>query len=496
MTEWLYSSAILLSVRLIYVWLQSVGGSIIRRRSIWCLFVLFTGCAGAAFLLMEEGNADAILRTGIETLRYGSENSEVSLSVTSEEDVILYLACTDGAAITDDCAYKGMDAYFAKSGFHPLYQLDREELAQEKPVEVTVDVIAGCRKYMYLPKNITKESALRLDASLKETGKVCSNGLWGQSRYTFQVNNREWMDWFELENQVSDDTQFAECEQIYRSYVYEHFMNIPVGKRKKYEQTDLRMLGGITAKEVALSVRDYVKPDSGKTKEQLAEEAVMLMRYCGLPAKAVNGYYINTADNIACKHSWTEVYVDGVGFIPFEVIPAYYESTEITDVECIKDTDVDFLEVEGISVSGIPHALKMAVAFVSGLLMLCCVLNRTASASRYYRMFYSKKYKIFFSLVCKYLENMLKYERVYIEGRSLPENRDLLADTLGAEVAQYYEHLLSYSDGIQFAGRRYTETEQRKIRVKTRVLLRHLHRRLPMGVRFRLKYAGGFLFLV
>ena len=60
-----------------------------------------------------------------------------------------------------------------------------------------------------------------------------------------------------------------------------------------------------------------------------ATAAVLLLRYCGVPARYVEGYYMpeNSGAEVtlteANAHAWAEMYLDGIGFVPFEVTPGY-----------------------------------------------------------------------------------------------------------------------------------------------------------------------------
>ncbi len=66
-----------------------------------------------------------------------------------------------------------------------------------------------------------------------------------------------------------------------------------------------------------------------------ATAAVLLLRYCGVPARYVEGYFL-PADEAAASvtlterhaHAWAEYYLDGVGWMPFEVTPGYIDNEE------------------------------------------------------------------------------------------------------------------------------------------------------------------------
>lgn len=73
-----------------------------------------------------------------------------------------------------------------------------------------------------------------------------------------------------------------------------------------------------------------------------ASAATLMFRYMGIPARYVEGYlvdkneinyaekvgsrrYLKVKDNSA--HAWTEIYINGFGFVPIETTPGYYTNT-------------------------------------------------------------------------------------------------------------------------------------------------------------------------
>ena len=67
-----------------------------------------------------------------------------------------------------------------------------------------------------------------------------------------------------------------------------------------------------------------------------ATAATLMFRYYGIPARYVEGYLVTSDDvkgaekgetiEISQKniHAWTEIYVDGIGFVPIETCSEYY----------------------------------------------------------------------------------------------------------------------------------------------------------------------------
>lgn len=144
----------------------------------------------------------------------------------------------------------------------------------------------------------------------------------------------------------------------HRAYIYENYGNVPAlsGEVEAYlEQitagadTDIEKLRAI---EAELSSYTYTKRP-GRLPEQVTDESsyleyfllksrqgycsyfatafVLLARAEGIPARYVEGFcipvneekYMTVYSNMA--HAWPEVYIDGVGWIPFEPTPGYEE---------------------------------------------------------------------------------------------------------------------------------------------------------------------------
>lgn len=81
--------------------------------------------------------------------------------------------------------------------------------------------------------------------------------------------------------------------------------------------------------EVADPVADFLFVRRRGHCELFASAMVLLLRAAGVPARAVGGYYggVRTAGGTYAvragdAHAWAEVYLDGLGFVPFDPTPA------------------------------------------------------------------------------------------------------------------------------------------------------------------------------
>ncbi len=154
-----------------------------------------------------------------------------------------------------------------------------------------------------------------------------------------------------LKNLSLSGTAYENAEKDYRSFVYRNYLSVSA-----YEKSVLIGLAednGISASDpdVIEKVADYIKnaatynldytpyPDDQNhviyfltvAKEgvcaQYAAAATLMYRSLGIPSRYVIGYasWANaneiTEIDIKIGHAWTEVYIDGLGWIPVEVTP-------------------------------------------------------------------------------------------------------------------------------------------------------------------------------
>ena len=85
-----------------------------------------------------------------------------------------------------------------------------------------------------------------------------------------------------------------------------------------------------------------------------ATAGTILARHLGIPARYCEGYLVGEdildsasvdSDGYTVElkdrqaHAWCEFYVDGYGWVPFEMTPGYYDSTKVGDVEVADSTE-------------------------------------------------------------------------------------------------------------------------------------------------------------
>ncbi len=226
---------------------------------------------------------------------------------------------------------------------------------------------------MYLPYEVSAESKGLRRADLSHEGAF-ANGLRGQRSYELTVYQPLTEDY----GSVSADAligeeakynslyreEFAPAEEIYRQFVQENERTVPEEYKDFIGELADASVGSATKlSDVVFRVRNYytkyytysldVSPPDAGTDPLLAFQqsrtgydthfatlAVLLFREAGIPARYAEGYYISKelvksvekeTDVVleipdSAAHAWVEVYKDGIGWVPIEVTPGYYET--------------------------------------------------------------------------------------------------------------------------------------------------------------------------
>jgi len=146
-----------------------------------------------------------------------------------------------------------------------------------------------------------------------------------------------------------EDTPYENDEQIYRDFVYDHYLDVP---ESTYEaMLDLAYENDLdpTSRSIIFDVQQYIQnaatynlnyetiPDDvdiavyflTESQEGICQHyataAALMYRSLGIPARYVTGFLgLGEADewttvNHEYGHAWVEVYIDGLGWVPVEV---------------------------------------------------------------------------------------------------------------------------------------------------------------------------------
>lgn len=247
-----------------------------------------------------------------------------------------------------------------KNGFTGATVIAAGNIAAGNTETETLDVLYmnACARYLYLPYGAA-ESQL-LDPAVIGDSKLFSDQK--NHRYAYYAGGTA--DWFNLLARVAamqkDDTvaQYLAEESAYRAYVKEHDLQLTDAAEEILSHVFIakkpQRLGEITsalfqALETYLPFDETAPaPDVPKNGDyltallgqqtggncvQYATAATLMLRYLGLPARYVEGYLISEEDAAKIRpgepftvtesmaHAWAEYYVDGLGWLPLEVMP-------------------------------------------------------------------------------------------------------------------------------------------------------------------------------
>lgn len=233
----------------------------------------------------------------------------------------------------------------------------------EPSAAFTTQSLTACRGCSYLPTGLLSGEALDA-AAIGDDGSRAG----GSASGSYQPGGLD--QWFTARQALAagqnreEIREFLQLEQAYRSYVYDTCLSIPNAagaaiqalEGSERESLTLSEIKGrilslldenLTYDEAAVTLNgrnDFVtyllqQSHSGYS-VHYATLATLLFRWYGVPARYVEGYFVpaeeaaryEDGDTVvlyeASAHAWTEYYLDGVGWIPFETTPPYRDDEE------------------------------------------------------------------------------------------------------------------------------------------------------------------------
>jgi len=271
-----------------------------------------------------------------------------------------------------DTVYNEADMFYwiHRDGFFGQSQLS--SVAKQVPGDfeantLTVKNVGACKKWMYVPYAVYEDT---LDVmALGDAGSKAQ-----ADEYNLTYTQGGLSDWYSAQADLSEligsgnevVQAYLNNEAAYRDYVYENYLQITenVGKTLTLQlgaDNEARTLGDIKKLIIDYldeNIRydesaaaqpgngDFIKYFLEQTKRgysiHYATTAVMMLRLYGVPARYVEGYHVPaaTAEQILpgetlimdgeYAHAWAEYYLDGVGWIAFEVTPGYIDEEELS----------------------------------------------------------------------------------------------------------------------------------------------------------------------
>ena len=326
----------------------------------------------------EAGLCDGRLREASE--RKTSGETMLKAAMTQPEG--MYLRGFVGERYEDsrwkqlapETLYGNMELFYwmHQNGRYGQTQLAYFAARQQKWTEnvVQVENTGADRRYVYAPYEMAQ--CAWLDDKMSGDENVRSNQLTGCKSYTLTALSGIRTQYARI---LEQDGMDESSEQLhYREWVYQNYMDVPQELQRQFqsvlERTPQQNIGICEAKQLVLQyLKTYMTYDEapGRAPEdtdalvwymtgagkgydvQYASIAALMFRYLGIPARYVEGYLITDemAQNAgsgrvisldgSAGHAWAEIYIDGVGFVPFEAVDAYRSLIEEAQDVSIQD---------------------------------------------------------------------------------------------------------------------------------------------------------------
>lgn len=409
--------------------------------------------------------------------------------------------------------YTGLFEWLAKNNFYPQSQISAlcGINSQLSKFNISVENIALQSKYIYTPYEAVSTEALSPQkVTYGKDAEVNSSGLLGTRSYSFSMyfpisadygvgDLNKW-----VKDNIDDNVNYVEYEKnemAYRAFVYKSYLDVSDETKKLIEkyftegtidslknknyQSVVDFLRRYYLQKFMYSteieklpagsdfIGNFLETGSGYD-VHFATLSVMLLRSAGIPARYVEGYYLphsyvdsyaqtpnvvlDVKDSLA--HAWAEIYVDGVGWVPAELTPSYFNpgkdpSKSTGKDENISNKDKNFYNDKQKSLSNDSEVqvkkntrpvfftiAAATVAVVVLLFIIIVIMVLTLKAIRRKGFVQSDKVKAALKIYA-YATKLMKIDRVKIDHHSAYESSE--------EISQKYDQLtgMSYKEFLK-----------------------------------------------
>ncbi|MBQ6602400.1 MAG: hypothetical protein IJH99_03245 [Eubacterium sp.] len=234
--------------------------------------------------------------------------------------------------------------------------------SEETPAALAVETVNACSGHGYVPYAVCGNTAF-------DAERLGDNSFGSSPEMTYLPGSVP--EWYRVQQTLAADQDreniaaYLAEEQAYAAYVKENDLQMT---QDSWEVVDRQLSTadeGRTLAEIRTIIRDYLAQrvvydesvrtlnGSGDFLQYFLEQsgsgynvhyataAVLMLRYFGVPARYVEGYFLpaDQAEAYAAgqpvtlteenAHAWAEYYLNGVGFVPFEVTPGYVDDEEL-----------------------------------------------------------------------------------------------------------------------------------------------------------------------
>lgn len=321
--------------------------------------------------LIYDSKTNAMPEGNLKNLGAFEKSGAQALEITMENPQKLYLKGFIGEVYTGDSwenlgndvlsEYAEDFYYLHKNGFYGQSAVSTalEAVDQQEKSVMSIKNLSACSKTTYLPYAV-------LDAPFDERKIGDKTDSFGE-QYEISYISGGLLEWYsaqvELSEKQGNDLKIDEHlknEYIYREFVKNNYLEVP---KEAFEAIEKAFEGedASTATEIISAVLVYLEKNVsydekvvtrngsedfaayflGKTARgysvHYATAATLMLRYFGIPARYVEGYFLSAEDAEKYEtgeaivlteenaHAWAEYYLEGVGWIPFETTPGYMD---------------------------------------------------------------------------------------------------------------------------------------------------------------------------
>ena len=331
--------------------------------------------ASAVHEMRYDSPSNSMPEGHLRNLSPWKKSGTAALDVTMEAPQKLYLRGFVGETYTasgweplsgDTLAeYESLFYWLHREGFYGQSAVGQAVAltSQDASAGLTIRTRSACSARVYLPYALGDSSFLDPMALEDATARARKKDL------TLRYYPGSVPQWYEaqaaLSRQQSENKAYLSQENAYRAFVQAQYLQLT----PEAAQAARALFGGEVQAMTLAEIRqvildrldqnlnydetvdtrtgslDFLQYLTSVTRRgysvHYATAATVMLRYCGVPARYVEGYFISAeeAQNLAPgqtvtldeshAHAWTEYYLDGVGWIPFEVTPGYRDNEEL-----------------------------------------------------------------------------------------------------------------------------------------------------------------------
>lgn len=328
----------------------------------------------------------------LSTDRRKEAGDETALTVTASDPEPLYLRGYSGErytgnrweALSCESHYRMRDLTDAlvSAGFSGRSQLSKAASLAGVRIEaepVTIEIGKASGRYGYFPYEYMSGSLRGMKNW--NSSFVTGSGFSRIRKYSFGSAGNLTGKWTDLAgklysaDETADFQKYVRLESHYNTQVYDQYTSLDddtirrltaeIGSRgnQKKGHIDYKTAIGRVFRYFDQKIIYTDKPEeTGDPLESLfryhkgsdvycASAATLMFRYYGIPARYVEGYRITRSDaekmmagepyrlKLSSEHAWTEIYVDGLGWVPVEVLQKYRKEMPEADLSRGAETD-------------------------------------------------------------------------------------------------------------------------------------------------------------